>query len=224
MMKSKAFFLCLLLLSAPLAFAQGELYSDADIGIELGQATRTHGLTLAVQGGMGNTFVAPGFAYERFFDNGKTMVHIPVNFWIDATSPERKAYDVLNVLYGSGLIFRWLPGDVASSPFYGIGMRFWRIISTYERRAGGSKPIQFEFRYMDFIPVATGGYTHRLTSNWSVTGAVELGVLFSSYDSHSNEKEDPSTGNPPSTDPRGDPPWTETGFHWTVELSGSYLF
>lgn len=215
--------LCLLC-AAPACLAQGELYSDADIGIQLGQARRDHGLSLTFQAGMGNTFFAPGFAYEHFFDEGMTMVHIPFNVWWSPEEPEHKVYDASNLLFGTGCFFRRLVFDVASSPFYGVGMRIWHITSTYERRPSAVSVEKFEFSYLNFIPVVTGGWTHRLTANWSVTGSVEVGWLFSSYDEHGNLKEDPATGMPPSTDPQGDPPWSESGFHWTVEVAGSYLF
>ena len=216
--------LAALLCAAPAVHAQGELYSDADIGIELGQARRDHGITLTLQGGMGNSLIAPGFAYEHFFDGGKTVFHVPFNVWWTATEPGHKAQDVSNLLFGTGGIFRRLVWDVNSSPFYGAGMRVWWINSSYERRTSSKTAQEFEFVFFDFVPVATGGYTHRITSNWSVTGAVELGWLFSSYDPHSNQKEDPSTGDPPSTDPAGDPAWSESSFYWTIELSGSYLW
>ena len=217
-------FATLLLSAAPLSHAQGELYSDADIGIELGQARRDHGITFALQGGMGNSLIAPGFAYEHFFDGGKTVMHVPFNIWWTPTEPGGKAYEVSNLMSGTGGVFRRLVWDVASSPFYGAGMRVWMIHSTYERHPSSRSVQEFEFDFFDFVPLATGGYTHRITSNWSVTGAVELGWLFSSYDDHANQKEDPSTGDPPSTDPSGDPPWSESGFYWTIELSGSYLW
>lgn len=215
----------LLLLCAPaVSLAQGELFSDADIGIELGQARRAHGLSVTLQGGMGNALVAPGFAYEHFLEDGKTMIHMPFNVWWSGAEPGGEACEVSNVLVGAGAIFRRLVWDVTSSPFYGGGMRAWRIYSSYERKTSSTERQEFEFAFFDFVALATGGYTHRITSNWSVTGAVELGWLFTSYDEHANRKEDPSTGNPPSTDPFGDPEWSESGFYWTAELSASYLF